>query len=107
MPLEHSDRIDIVAQPAPGRIDLIIVDAGTTEDPDQRFQLLVAKLQTYIAYVASDQFRQAYPGVGPQHVTIKVFHPPEYPPTERMSKIAKIRPHGDASAEVPVIFVAH
>jgi hypothetical protein len=49
MTLETTDVVDIVLKPEDGKITLVVVDAGTTPDPRERYELLLKKLGTHVA----------------------------------------------------------
>lgn len=93
MPLEDSDRIDIVTKTPEVRVQLIITDAGITTDPEERYNKFVAKLKTYVGYVMGSEFKEDYPGKGPGDVTIRLIS--QTPPTEKMKAITSVTPRGD------------
>lgn len=101
MPLEDSDRIDIVTAPAPGKLDLIVTDSGITSDPHRRHRLLLRKLRSYAAYVLDPDFGGRHPGVTPADVSITVVC--HDPPSGEMAAITEIVLGADRGA-IPVRF---
>ncbi len=70
MPIENPNAIDIVAQPAPDALNLLITDSGQTSEPSARMRLFKAKLLGYMRYIASPRFEQDYPEVNRAKVAI-------------------------------------
>jgi hypothetical protein len=102
MPLEDPTRIDIITKSKEGGIGLVITDAGITTDPQRRYEKLCEKLGNYVRYVDSDAFREKYPGLTPEMVSIQVVSQNE--PTEQMRRIEFVRSDGDPSIRLPVSF---
>jgi hypothetical protein len=102
MTLEKTDVVDIVLKPQDGRMTLIVVDAGTTPDPQERFALLVKKLGAYVGYATSPAFRQQYPDIPVNNVTVRVVC--AIPPTEEMKQILNVGPGGDRINRMQVEF---
>src|SRR5438132_12859566 len=102
MPLEDPEVIDIITTPEPGKLELVICDAGVTTDPRERLELLVAKLRAYVGYILSDEFSQKHPGLGPDDVGIGVVC--ATPPTPEMLGVTHIRPHAQPDRLIPVTF---
>ncbi len=69
MPLEDVKSIDIALTDAAGNPQLVITDSGETRDPEQRLQLLLAKLTTYLRYIFSEEFAKEHPQSKPQSVS--------------------------------------
>ena len=62
MGLTDKDKIDfIVKRPGANAFDLIAYDDGTESDEIRRYNLVIEKLGTYLAYVTSGKFEAAYP----------------------------------------------
>ena len=99
MGIKDTDVIDVIAKDKGGGLVLSIADGGVT-DPQKRFELLIAKLKTYVGYVMSDEFRKKHPGVKPKDVKIMVFCETE--PTEQMKQIEQVAPAGDRENLIPV-----
>lgn len=93
MTLEDPSRIDIVTREKDGRIALVIVDAGVTTDPQERFDMLLSKLKAYVNYVMSIKFKEQYLDVRARDVLISVVC--RNPPTEAMKRIENVGPSGD------------
>lgn len=79
--LEEYDKIDTITSDAEG-IQLVVMDAGLTEDPDERYDHLINKLRSYVAYATSLEFREKYPYASTDNVSILVMC--RIPPTEKM-----------------------
>jgi hypothetical protein len=86
--LEEYDKIDTITQADDGTIQLVIMDAGLTEDPDERYGHLINKLRTYVAYSTSSKFRADYPDVTPDKISFLVMC--RIPPTEKMKNTTTI-----------------
>ena len=101
MGIQDTNVIDLIVKDKKGGLNLIIVDGGVA-DPQKRFQLLAAKLKTYVNHVMSDEFRKEHPGVTPKNVTIMVFCETE--PTEQMKQIVQVSPAGDRENSISVVY---
>jgi hypothetical protein len=102
MTLEKTDVVDIVLKPQDGKITLVVVDAGTTSDPQERYALLLKKLETYVAYATSGGFREQHPHIPVNNVNVRVIC--AIPPTEEMTQILTIGPSGDRINRMAVEF---
>ncbi len=99
MTLEETDRIDITATKG-NKMELVIIDAGLTTDPRERFDKLVDKLKTYVDYAASDEFKKKYPSIKAKNITIKVMCKNE--PTGEMKGVSQSMLRGKAKNTIPV-----
>ena len=97
MPIEDPTTIDMVMTPAPGRVELVITDAGLIDDPDDRFQALLAKLGAYGHYVQSGALAEDAPDAESVGVVVMC----RVPPTDAMRGVEAVRTPG---GEVPVRF---
>jgi len=86
--LEEYDKIDTITKSDDERIQLVIMDAGLTEDPDERYGHLINKLRTYVAYSTSAKFKEEYPDITPDKVSFLVMC--RIPPTEKMENTTTI-----------------
>jgi len=86
--LEEYDKIDTIAKSDDGSMQLVIMDAGLTENPDERYDHLMNKLRTYVAFATSSKFQEKYPGVTPERISFLVMC--RIPPTEKMEKTTTI-----------------
>jgi hypothetical protein len=103
--LENTDTIDILTnlRSIGGHgVELYIVDGGTVGEDERRYQLLTAKLATYVQYVMSYEFFQEYPGLTPGDVTIRVVC--AIPPTEAMAEITAVCAQSDLAHPITVTF---
>jgi len=102
MPLEDPDVIDIVGRQANGSPLLVITDSGITSHPDARLKALLAKLNAYVRYVDSDDFKREYPGCRPSDVLIRVMCATE--PTDEMKRIEQVGLRGDPTTRIALTF---
>jgi hypothetical protein len=102
MPLEDVKSIDIALTDAAGNPQLVITDSGQTRDPEQRLQLLLAKLTTYLRYIFSEEFAKEHPQSKPQSVSIKVMC--ALPPTDKMRNISRVRHPQHKEWAIPVTY---
>ncbi|HEV2293182.1 MAG TPA: DUF6572 domain-containing protein [Tepidisphaeraceae bacterium] len=102
MALEDPNVVDLVTRPGAEQIRLVIVDAGVTTDPDERYGAFLAKLRSYVKYVLSEDFSSAYPDVQTHGVTISVMC--KAPPTDQMAAVEQVTPRGDPAKAIKVEF---
>ncbi len=102
MPLEDTDSIDMGLEPTPGKIQLVITDAGITTDPEERMKLFMEKLKTYVGFIMSPRFKTDYPNIQPKDVSISVVC--KNPPTEKMAAITQVTPRGDRENQIAIEF---
>lgn len=86
--LEEYDKIDAITRSDDGSVQLVIMDAGLTENPDERFGHLMNKLRTYVAHASSPTFQEEYPDLTPGKVGFLVMC--RRPPTEKMAHTTTI-----------------
>jgi hypothetical protein len=103
MSLENPDVIDIITQPEPDKLELVITDAGVTTDPRERLDLLMAKLRNYVGYILSEDFADEHPELGPEAVSIAVVS--ATPPTADMLQISHVKPRSRPGRLIPVRFL--
>jgi hypothetical protein len=102
MSLEDPDVVDIITTPAPGKLQLVICDAGVTTDPRERLNKLLAKLRSYVGYLLSNEFATEHPDLGPDDVSIGVVC--STPPTLEMLQWTHVRPRVDPPRLIAVHF---
>jgi hypothetical protein len=102
MGLENANVIDLVTSPQPGRLELVITDAGLITDPAERREKLIAKLRAHVHYLLSDQFARDYPDISLDRVGIAVVC--STPPTSEMLNITRLRPRVEPAREFAVRF---
>lgn len=100
--LEESDRIDIISRSPDGFVNLVITDAGITQDAERRLELLLIKLDTYARYVHGEQFVEDNPGVGREKARIRVMC--QQPATAEMESIREARVGAGSGVAIPVTF---
>lgn len=97
MAFRDTEAIDIVAD-SPERengVDLLIVETpGDNLNEEERYQLLIQKLNTYVNYVMSQDFAQNFPHTQASNVMIKVFY--TSPPNDQMVQITEV------GSEIPI-----
>ncbi len=102
MTLEEPNKLDIIGKTKDGKIFLVITDAGITTNPDERFQRLIMKIQSYVNYVMSDSFKKEYPKIKPKDVIIRVICKNE--PTDQMKQVENVGPKGDKENRISVTY---
>jgi hypothetical protein len=105
MGLKDTNSVDIVAKALPGddcKVVLFAVDDGTIMDEVQRYKLLIAKLGSYVEYVASSEFQSANPGVGFGDVLVRVLC--VTPPNQAMTDVQAVGAKGQAHNRLKVVF---
>ena len=105
MGLENTTTIDLITKPFPGDgcdLVLYIVDSGSVSDEVERYKLLIDKLSSYVAYVASEEFSWSNQEVDPSKVIVRVLCRTE--PNEAMLAVEAVRPRGDDSLRISVLF---
>ena len=88
-----------------GGVELVLTDACIENDPDKRFESLLAKLTACLRYVHSKDFSSVYPGVPVTKIRIKVVSP--LPPTDRMKQIKNVAHPAYKDVSLPVLFDAY
>lgn len=102
MTLAKTATIDAVTQQETGKLTMVIVDAGTARDDEDRYQQLLAKLRTYLGFAVSQSFRDNNPGMRLADVTVRVVC--AVPPTDKMRQIVFVGPKGDRVNRMRVRF---
>ena len=101
MTIEEPDKIDILVGPVDGKVILAIVDVGNTSDPQERYQKLLKKLQTYVGFAMSEEFQKKYPKIKPNDVEIEVnYYNTE--PTSQMKQVTHVGPANDPTNAIKV-----
>jgi hypothetical protein len=103
MTLEDPTTIDLVATNPQRQLELIIVDAGITSDPQARMQRLTAKLRFYSDYLRSSEFANDHGQLDTNQVQITVFCRTQ--PTPPMLALRQVSPSGNHAAAIAVKFV--
>lgn len=94
MGLRDFDSIDIVLRRPPFETEeckliLLIIDSTSDLSDDDRYNLLVRKLGSYVTYVANPSFASEYPDLTSRDVIIRVLT--VMPATTKMLQIDAIR----------------
>jgi hypothetical protein len=102
MSLRNATSIDLVTRfpGEPGRVALVIVDGGEIPDDLEREAALHRKLQTYLRFVGSGQFAQAFPILANAELSVEVVC--STAPTERMRQIEAVRHSHQTELFLPV-----
>jgi hypothetical protein len=88
--LKDIDEIDMILDITPhAKVTLVLVDGELWPDEESRLKQYLIKLECYIAYVMSDQFKKDHPGVRPDQVLIAGMC--QFPPTEAMKIVTHVR----------------
>lgn len=105
MALEDTDTLDMALKALDGRengIDLLLFDHAKTTDEIERYNLLMQKLATYVAYFVDDKFRRNHPDTKPEDVLIRVLC--KTPPNSAMQAVQAVTPRGDRINRIAVVF---
>ena len=100
--IEDHTRIDTITRSKDGRIELVIMDAGETTDPEQRFSHLTEKLKAYVYYIVEGEFKKDFPDKGIHDVAIRVMC--RIPPTERMSGLTRLCDPSDPKQGIDIFY---
>jgi len=101
MGLKDLDKIDMILDMTPhAKVTLVLVDGETWPDEESRLKQYLIKLECYIAYVMSDQFKKDHPGVRPDQVLIVGMC--QYPPTEAMKMVTHVRSKANPEVRIRV-----
>lgn len=100
--LEEYDKIDTITKSDDGTMQLVIMDAGLTEDPDERYGHLINKLRTYVAYATSSTLQEKYPDVSPDRISFLVMC--RIPPTQKMESTTTIARADDQDRMFPISY---
>lgn len=103
MPLEDLNSFDLVLKPdADGKVGLVITDAGVTQDPQRRLELLRQKVSNYFSAVVNGELKETFPNSKTSDFFIKVVC--HTPPTPEMFEITTLRSRSKPENQVEVIF---
>ncbi len=100
--LEDSSTIDAVATREDGSVRLVIMDAGITEDPEERLGFLMDKLKCYLYYLCAGDFKKDHPGQTAGDADILVMC--RVPPTKKMAEISAIQNPENADEPISISF---
>jgi hypothetical protein len=102
MALTDPGEVDlIVNNPRTGGYDLIVFDDGSVNEEVQRYNMVLDKLTTYLTFVSSGQFLDAYPDARGRLVRCCVVC--VRPPNEAMSRLEGINDRKDPAVRLPVV----
>lgn len=65
-----ADSLDIVGERNDGTIELIIVSSGTFDDSSEQQNLLMDKIENYIAYALGEEFKKDFPSCSQEKIII-------------------------------------
>jgi hypothetical protein len=100
--IEDHNSIDMITQAKDGSISLVMTDAGTTEDPQARFDHFEQKLKTYYYYLIAGGFAAEHPDLPLSKVTISVIC--AHPPTKEMAEITGLKNPANPEEKIRVVF---
>lgn len=86
-----ANSIDIIGKRYDGGLDLYIISSGSIDASPETQTLLLDKVENYLGYVSSKEFKKAFPGIRPEAVNI-VFQIEEEPPRELLMLCERIIP---------------
>ena len=102
MALTDPGEVDlIVKNPVTGGYDLIVFDDGSVNEEVQRYNLVVDKLTTYLNFVASGQFLEAYPDA--KGLPVRCCVVCTYLPNDAMSRLEGLNDRKDPAVRLPVV----
>lgn len=61
MAVYNANNLDIEAQKKDGTVELYIISSGKFDDSPEQQTLLMDKVENYIGYILSDEFKSNYP----------------------------------------------
>lgn len=105
MGLEDTQIIDMMTGSLEGVTDgleMMIVDAGSVEDDDKRYEMLLDKLSAYTDWVMSEEFATEYPRTSASDVLIRVLC--ATPPSSTMLRITGVYPDDNRQQRIRVLF---
>lgn len=87
----EADRIDMMAKRRDGGVDLFIVSSGPIDASAQTQSLLLDKVENYLRYIQSEDFKKDFPDTPRDHTSI-IFQLEEKAPDLLMALCEKIVP---------------
>lgn len=75
MTLNQTDEIDLIVLPKEnkrGNFTMIITDAGYEDEPEERFNLFIKKLDYYLLAISHPTFQKKYPVIKKCNVIIQI-----------------------------------
>lgn len=70
MVIENINSIDIFGKRVDGGADLVIVSVGGLDTSERTQTMLLDKIENYLGYVASEEFKRENPDAGPDNTWI-------------------------------------
>lgn len=87
----NADKLDIMAIRKDGGVELYIISSGSLDDSPSTQTLLLDKIENYLNYINSDEFRKEFPSVDKENIWI-VLKMEEEPPILIKKLCEKILP---------------
>lgn len=87
----NPNNIDILGIRKDGGVDLKIISSGELDDSESTQKLLLDKIENYLGYISSDEFRQECPDASAQNTYI-ILQLSEKPPALISELVTKIIP---------------
>lgn len=86
-----ANSIDIIGKRLDGGVDLYIISSGAIDASPETQTLLLDKVENYLGYICSEEFKKDFPDVRTDMVSI-VFELDEKPPRELLMLCERIVP---------------
>ena len=104
MALTDTNKIDIIMKnPHTGGFDLLVYDDGSVTDEVRRYNLVVDKLQAYLAYVHSGQLLEQYPDA--KGLPVRCCVVCKRDANEAMIRLQGVKDPDDPQVKLPVVVV--
>ena len=83
--------IDLIAKKKDGGVDLFIISSGEIDASDETQKLLLNKVERYLGYIQSEEFKKEFSDSEAKEITI-IFELEEKPPAPLLELCKKIIP---------------
>lgn len=70
--ISDTAKIDLITRTKDGRAELVIIEENPWNGTEEHVKLFLEKMKTYINFTLGGQFRQLYPELAKNTITIKV-----------------------------------
>ncbi|MEN2777191.1 DUF6572 domain-containing protein [Acetivibrio clariflavus] len=77
------DKLDILAERKDGGVELYILSSGSLDDTEDTQKLLLDKIENYLDFINSDEFKKEFPNVPEGKIRIILKMEEEPPPIIR------------------------
>lgn len=94
MAVYDANNLDIEAVGQDGSVELFIISSGRFVDSNEQQTLLMNKIETYIGYILSEEFKHNHPDSSKENPFVRknifVFPPPYFFPAADFSAIVNV-----------------